>query len=86
MFLFSASVGENIFTMIDNFEPDLIILDYVLRGIDGGEICIQLKNDPATHQIPVIMLSAHSAVGKKMDQYGYDAFVSKPFDLFCTDK
>lgn len=73
--------GQNVFSMIDNFEPHLIILDYFLRGEDGGEICIKLKSNPLTSKIPVIMLSAHSEVGLKVKQYGYDAFLLKPFDL-----
>lgn len=73
--------GENVFSMIDNFEPHLIILDYLLRGEDGGEICIKIKNNPVTSKIPVIMLSAHSEIRFKIDQYGYDAFLPKPFDL-----
>ncbi len=73
--------GENVFSMIDNFDPHLIILDYLLRGEDGGEICIKLKHNPLTRNIPVIMLSAYPEVEQKADQYGFDAFLPKPFDL-----
>ncbi len=38
--------GDNVFRMIEDFEPNLIILDYLLRGRNGGENCLDLKNDP----------------------------------------
>ncbi len=73
--------SENIFKMVSNFEPDLIILDYILGGINGGEVCRQLKNDPSTKHIPVIMLSAYLGLEDSIETYGYDVFIPKPFDL-----
>ncbi len=73
--------GDNVFRMIDDFEPDLIILDYLLNGRNGGEICQDLKNDPEKRNIPVIMLSAHPEAAIKNAEYGCDSFLSKPFDL-----
>ena len=73
--------GVNVFQMIENFEPHLIVLDYMLRGEDGGEICKKIKTNPVTKNIPVIMLSGHAEVGKRLRQYKFDAFLSKPFDL-----
>lgn len=73
--------GDNIFRMIENFEPHLIILDYVLRGPDGGELCKQIKQDPLTQAIPVIMLSGHPKAGETVSKCGCDAFIPKPFDL-----
>ncbi len=73
--------GDNVFRMIDDFEPDLIILDYFLTGRNGGEICQELKNDPRKKNIPVIMLSAHPEAAKRSSEYGCDAFIPKPFDL-----
>ena len=73
--------GDNVFRMIDDFEPNLIILDYLLNGKNGGEICQDLKNDPLKRGIPVIMLSAHPEAAKRNSEYGCDSFLSKPFDL-----
>ncbi|WP_411273767.1 two-component system response regulator [Daejeonella sp.] len=73
--------GDNVFRMIDDFEPNLIIIDYLLRGKTGGEICKELKNDPRKKNIPVIMLSAHLDAAQKYSEFCYDAFMSKPFDL-----
>jgi len=73
--------GDNVFRMIDDFEPNLIILDYMLSGKNGGEICQDLKNDPLKKNIPVIMLSAHPEAAKNNSDYGCDSFIPKPFDL-----
>lgn len=73
--------SENILPMIDDFEPDLIILDYILKGVTGGEVCRQLKNNRATNAIPVIMLSAYPDGKSKFKDVGYDAFIAKPLDI-----
>ncbi len=61
--------------------PDLILLDILLSGEDGREICQQLKHDQTTAHIPVIMLSAHSDASKLADISGADDFLEKPFDV-----
>ncbi len=61
--------------------PDLILLDVLLSGEDGREICKQLKSDEKTVHIPVIMLSAHSDASRVADTSGADDFLEKPFDV-----
>ena len=61
--------------------PDLILLDVLLSGDDGRDICKALKSDPLTKDIPVIMLSAHSDASKVADAGGADDFLEKPFDV-----
>ncbi|GCE26803.1 hypothetical protein KDA_22870 [Dictyobacter alpinus] len=61
--------------------PDLILLDVLLSGDDGRDICKSLKSDQATRHIPVIMLSAHSDASKVADAGGADDFLEKPFDV-----
>ncbi len=61
--------------------PDLILLDVLLSGEDGREICRRIKADARLHHIPVIMLSAHSDVSKVADTSGADGFLEKPFDV-----
>ncbi|MDO3624655.1 response regulator transcription factor [Mucilaginibacter sp. BT774] len=77
------TIGEtdNIFEVIDSFDPDLIILDYILSGINGGEICHQIKANPKTTDLPVIIISAYPRVIQSLGYYGCDDFISKPFDL-----
>ena len=73
--------GDNVFRMIEDFEPNLIIIDYLLRGRTGAEICQDLKNDPRKKNIPVIMLSASTEAAQRNAEYSCDAFMAKPFDL-----
>jgi CheY-like chemotaxis protein len=61
--------------------PDLILLDVLLSGKDGREICKRLKSDPKTKHIPVIMLSAHVDANRLMRDSGADDFIEKPFDI-----
>jgi CheY-like chemotaxis protein len=61
--------------------PDLILLDILLSGEDGYELCKQLKHDQTTAHIPIIMLSALSDVNELADVSGADAFLEKPFDI-----
>jgi phosphate regulon transcriptional regulator PhoB len=61
--------------------PDLVILDLVLPGLDGLEVCRQLRRDSATRQLPIIMLTAR---GEEVDrvvglELGADDYVVKPF-------
>jgi twitching motility two-component system response regulator PilG len=61
--------------------PDLIMLDIMLPGLDGFEICRRIKKNPATSQIPVIFVSAKNAPediirGKLV---GGDEYITKPF-------
>ena len=68
--------------------PDLILMDLGLPGIDGWEATRQLKNDPATCHIPIIVLSAHVMLADRNKSLaaGADDFDSKPvrFDQLLT--
>jgi DNA-binding response OmpR family regulator len=61
--------------------PDLIILDILLSGHDGREICKKLKSDKRTRHIPVLLISAHISGEATALEAGADAFLAKPFDL-----
>ncbi|HEY6839174.1 MAG TPA: response regulator [Geobacteraceae bacterium] len=61
--------------------PDLVILDIMLPEMDGFEVCKQIKADPQTSGIPVVMLTAKKSnqdVTRGM-QVGADAYITKPF-------
>lgn len=64
-------------------QPELIILDLMLPGIDGFEVCTQLKEEESTEKIPVIMLTAKDEMRDKVDglEMGADDYVTKPFNL-----
>ncbi|MBT3366641.1 MAG: response regulator [Nitrospina sp.] len=77
----SALDGEEGLRLIKRKVPDLVLLDLMLPGLDGIEICRKLKADPATHFISIIMVTAK---GEESDivlglGMGADDYVTKPF-------
>ena len=78
-----AARGEEALTAIAAGTPDLMLLDLMLPGIDGLEICRRLRDDPATGEIPIIMLTARGEeedVVRGLD-LGADDYVTKPFSI-----
>ncbi|WP_222943827.1 PleD family two-component system response regulator [Pedobacter sp. N36a] len=61
--------------------PDLLILDIWLSGIDGRDICRQLKADPVTKNIPILMISASREIKTSAMDSGADDFMAKPFEM-----
>jgi DNA-binding response OmpR family regulator len=63
--------------------PDLIILDVMLPGVSGLELCVQLRARPETKAVPILMLSAKGEVGDKIAglKAGADEYVVKPLDI-----
>jgi CheY-like chemotaxis protein len=61
--------------------PDLLLLDIWMSGMDGREICKQLKGQEKTKHIPVIMVSADKDTGRLAKEAGADDFLAKPFDI-----
>jgi phosphate regulon transcriptional regulator PhoB len=77
----SASDGETALTKIRKGKYDLLILDLMLPGIQGMELCRILRNDPKTAVLPIIMLTAK---GEEVDkilglEMGADDYMAKPF-------
>lgn len=74
--------GHFLFDTIKKNQPDLILLDVMLGGMDGRELCKQLKHTPATHNIPVILVSASHTITKfDDDDESPDDFIPKPFEI-----
>jgi len=63
-------------------EPDLIILDVMLPGVDGYEICHRLRAEPETSRLPILMFSAKSQEKDRTvgQQVGADDYLTKPAD------
>lgn len=78
----SAATPFVFFNFVNNFKPDIFLIDFLLSGINGGEICQQLKQSPETCHLPVIMMSAYPHIGETVRKSGCDDFIEKPFDLF----
>ncbi|HNS23036.1 MAG TPA: response regulator transcription factor [Sedimentisphaerales bacterium] len=77
----AASTGEQAIELARARQPDLAILDLMLPGIDGLEVCRVLKTDPRTEQMPVIVLTAKSEDSDIIAglELGADDYVTKPF-------
>jgi putative two-component system response regulator len=77
-----AMDGESALEAVEEDLPDLILLDILMPGMDGFEVCKQLKGNPETANIPVVFLSALTEAEEK--QKGLDLgavdFITKPFD------
>jgi DNA-binding NtrC family response regulator len=66
----------------NNFKiPDLFLIDKLLSGVDGLEVCRYIKNNTDTCDIPVVMVSASPDIGVSAIKAGADDFIEKPFDL-----
>lgn len=77
----TVTTGEEALTMARKVMPDLLLLDLMLPGLDGFEVCKILKADEKTAHIPIIMLTAK---GEESDivsglEIGADDYISKPF-------
>jgi DNA-binding response OmpR family regulator len=76
-----AANGQEALELAASFRPDLVLLDVMMPGKNGYEVCQSLKSDPATRAVKVIMLSAKGRdieVAKGLEP-GADAYVTKPF-------
>ncbi|MDQ7028616.1 MAG: response regulator [Ardenticatenia bacterium] len=76
-----ARTGEEAVELIQRLEPDLVLLDIMLPGIDGFEICRWVRENPAWDKVKIIMLTAK---GRDVDiakgfALGADAYITKPF-------
>ncbi|MBD3866576.1 MAG: response regulator [Acidobacteria bacterium] len=76
-----AEDGEKALSLAQDIRPDLILLDIVLPGMDGYEVCRELKSNTATSQIPVLFLSSRNELKDKLAGFdaGADDYLTKPF-------
>ena len=76
----TASNGMTGLRMATEDKPDLLILDVMLPGLDGFEICSRLRNEPQTAKLPIIMLSAKGQESDKTTglKVGADEYLTKP--------
>jgi len=77
-----AENGEDGLQKIGEFHPNLILLDIMMPGIDGYEVCQRIKADPSSRDIPVIFLSGKSEAADKIRglAVGGADYITKPFD------
>ncbi|HRP57100.1 response regulator [Agriterribacter sp.] len=75
----SASV-ENL-KHISEKDPDLLLIDLWMSGVDGSDICRQLKNNTQTRHIPVVIISANANIKELSLNCKADGYLSKPFEI-----
>lgn len=78
----TASNGLSGFRMAQEEKPDLLILDVMLPGLDGFEICSRLRQDPPTANLPIVMLSTKGQEADKTTglKVGANEYLTKPVD------
>ena len=76
-----ATTGKEALEKARSERPQLVLLDLMLPDIRGTEVCVQLKNDPRTASIPVVMLTAKSEEVDRVVGFelGADDYIAKPF-------
>ncbi len=79
----TASAGMQAISMARAEQPDLILLDVMMPGVSGFDVCNILQDFPETREIPVIFLTAITETKRKVMglNLGADDYVTKPFDL-----
>lgn len=77
----TAVTGEDALARVRQAPPDLVLLDLMLPGVDGLEVCKSIKGDSATRNIPIIMLTAKSEEADIVTglELGADDYITKPF-------
>jgi class 3 adenylate cyclase/CheY-like chemotaxis protein len=77
----SAGSGEEALSLLADELPDIVLLDILMPGIDGYEVCRRIRADPRTAFLPVVMITASGDQEKvRATEAGADDFVTKPFD------
>ncbi|MFC1851636.1 response regulator [candidate division CSSED10-310 bacterium] len=80
--LIFAVSGEEALEELAQVQPDLILLDIILPGIDGFEVCEKIRNNPALAEVPIIMVTALNDRDSRLKGItsGADDFITKPID------
>ena len=77
----TLSTGHEVMAAVRRQRPDLVLLDLMLPGLDGLEVCRSLRGDPLTAALPVIMLTARAEESDRIVglELGADDYITKPF-------
>jgi DNA-binding response OmpR family regulator len=73
--------AEKMGDILHDNRVDLIIMDMLLSGTNGTDLCVELKQNKSTSHIPIMMISAHPNAREICLGAGADEFISKPFDM-----
>ncbi len=78
-----ASTGEDALEQAQNGDFDLIILDWMLPGVDGIDVLEEFKSGKSTRHIPVLMMTGKNKIAELDEAFnrGAEAYIVKPFEL-----
>ena len=81
--VFLAHDGKEALKRLYTVSPDLIILDVMMPGMDGFEVCSKVREDPFYNELPIIMLTGETSKEDELKAYdsGADVYMEKPFHL-----
>jgi DNA-binding response OmpR family regulator len=82
----TAGTGQRALQCIGEKRPDLVVLDIMLPGIDGAEVCRRLRADPATECLPVLMISGHLHLDQIAREAGATDYMPKPRNLTVLEQ
>jgi DNA-binding response OmpR family regulator len=76
----TVSNGEKVVSIAENDQPNLILLDIMMPGVDGYDITRQLRQNKVTHDIPIIIFTARTSMDDRVQglELGADAYLTKP--------
>ena len=78
----TAMTGEDALEIAKDFQPDIVLLDIMMPGMDGYEVCRRLREQPSLADIKILMVTAKGALEDRVKGYevGANDFITKPFD------
>lgn len=78
-----ANYGAEALKIARRIKPDLIVLDVIMPGMDGFQVCRELRHDPIMKSIPILFLTARGEVEDKVEGFeaGADDYLAKPYDV-----
>lgn len=77
-----ATTGEQALEIVQDFQPDVVLVDIMMPGMDGYQVCRRLREDATLKHTKIIMVSARAMVSERLKGYeaGADDYITKPFD------
>ena len=80
--LITVSTGQDALKLAEEFRPDLILLDIMMSGIDGYEVCRRIRMNSSLWYTRIIIVSAKAMVSERLEGYqaGADDYLTKPYD------
>lgn len=73
--------GETAMQAFQDNQPNLVLLDIWMHGIDGREVSRQMRTIPQQSSTPIVLMSAHNHSDEVIQEADADAFIEKPFDI-----